>query len=334
MARIVVEEHIDAPPAAVWRRLADIADHVSWMADAAEIRFTGDRHEGVGTTFECVTRLGPLHTLDVMEVTAWTTSGGWASATGAWSPAPGRSRSRPRTRGRRDPPCVGRGPVVPVVARRAGRRRTRPAGAAGRLAGANCAGSPTWCGRRAGGPVTAAAPDGPRAGRPHMPGYGVSGPADGTGLLPWSWAEERLSRSHDYVLATVRPDGHPHAMPVWGVWLDGRCGSAAGCGRARPATWQPTGGARPPPTTPSNRLWSRAPPSGSTTVRPSRRSPPRSTPSTAPTTGRTSTTRRSTACGGWRPRGRSAWWRATSPARPPAGRSRLSRRHTTKRQPA
>lgn len=61
----------------------------------------------------------------------------------------------------------------------------------------------------------------PRADRPHMPGYGIA-PADvGTGLLPWSWAEERLTRSHDYWLATRRPDGHPHAMPVWGVWLDG-----------------------------------------------------------------------------------------------------------------
>jgi Pyridoxamine 5'-phosphate oxidase len=61
----------------------------------------------------------------------------------------------------------------------------------------------------------------PRADRPHMPGYGIA-PADaGTGLLPWSWAEARLTRSHDYWLATRRPDGHPHAMPVWGVWRDG-----------------------------------------------------------------------------------------------------------------
>jgi carbon monoxide dehydrogenase subunit G len=69
--RIVVEQTIDAPPPVVWRRLADIADHVSWMADAASIRFTGDRRTGVGTTFECETRIGPLRTLDVMEVTEW-----------------------------------------------------------------------------------------------------------------------------------------------------------------------------------------------------------------------------------------------------------------------
>ena len=60
------------PRHAVWRRLADIADHVSWMADAASIRFTGDQRSGVGTTFECETRgSGPLRTLDLMEVTEW-----------------------------------------------------------------------------------------------------------------------------------------------------------------------------------------------------------------------------------------------------------------------
>lgn len=54
-----------------------------------------------------------------------------------------------------------------------------------------------------------------------MPGYGTLGPTEGTGLLPWSWAEERLVRSHDFWLATTRPDGRPHLMPVWGVWRDG-----------------------------------------------------------------------------------------------------------------
>ena len=28
----------------------------------------------------------------------------------------------------------------------------------------------------------------PRSSRPHMPGYGILGPTEGTGLLPWSWA--------------------------------------------------------------------------------------------------------------------------------------------------
>ncbi len=51
-----------------------------------------------------------------------------------------------------------------------------------------------------------------------MPGYGVVGPEEGSGLLPWSWAEERLIASRNYWVATVWPDGRPHAMPVWGVW--------------------------------------------------------------------------------------------------------------------
>ena len=36
----------------------------------------------------------------------------------------------------------------------------------------------------------------------------------------WSWAVERLTSSRNYFAATVRPDGRPHSMPVWGVWLD------------------------------------------------------------------------------------------------------------------
>ena len=60
----------------------------------------------------------------------------------------------------------------------------------------------------------------PRADRPYMPGYGLRDAGEGTGLLPWSWARERLTRSHDYWIATTRPDRQPHVMPVWGVWLD------------------------------------------------------------------------------------------------------------------
>lgn len=57
-----------------------------------------------------------------------------------------------------------------------------------------------------------------RASRPYMPGYGVVGPGEGSGLLPWSWAEERLASSRNYWVVTLWPDGRPHAMPVWGIW--------------------------------------------------------------------------------------------------------------------
>lgn len=60
--------------------------------------------------------------------------------------------------------------------------------------------------------------DVPRSARPYMPGYGMLGPEQGGGLLPWSWAEERLNASRNFWLATRWPDGRPHVMPVWAVW--------------------------------------------------------------------------------------------------------------------
>lgn len=39
--------------------------------------------------------------------------------------------------------------------------------------------------------------------------------------LPWTHAEERLTRSRNYWICTTRPDGRPHSIPVWGFWLDG-----------------------------------------------------------------------------------------------------------------
>jgi PPOX class probable F420-dependent enzyme len=58
----------------------------------------------------------------------------------------------------------------------------------------------------------------PVANRPHMPGYGILPPGEGPGLLPWSWAAERLASSHNYWLATTTPEGRPHVMAVWGIW--------------------------------------------------------------------------------------------------------------------
>lgn len=68
----------------------------------------------------------------------------------------------------------------------------------------------------------------PVATRPHMPGYGILPEGEGRGLLPWSWAQERLERSHDFWLATVSQDGVPHLMPVWAVWLDSQLWFSSG----------------------------------------------------------------------------------------------------------
>jgi PPOX class probable F420-dependent enzyme len=70
--------------------------------------------------------------------------------------------------------------------------------------------------------------DGPAADRPFMPGYGVLPASEGSGLIAWAEGERRLTVSHDYWCATVRPDGAPHVTPVWGVWLDGRLWFSSG----------------------------------------------------------------------------------------------------------
>jgi hypothetical protein len=64
----------------------------------------------------------------------------------------------------------------------------------------------------------------PKPSRIATPGYGF--PKGTKGLLPWSWAEQRLKKSHNYWITTVKPDGSPHTSPhtmvVWGLWQDGR----------------------------------------------------------------------------------------------------------------
>jgi Pyridoxamine 5'-phosphate oxidase len=50
-------------------------------------------------------------------------------------------------------------------------------------------------------------------------GYGI---AEGDhGQVAWSWVERECTRARNYWICTTRPDGRPHAMPVWGLWLDG-----------------------------------------------------------------------------------------------------------------
>jgi hypothetical protein len=74
----------------------------------------------------------------------------------------------------------------------------------------------------------------PKSSRPFMPGYGL--PEGSQGLLPWSWAEQRLKKSHNYWITTLKPGtspdktspdkaspdkASPHTMVVWGLWQDG-----------------------------------------------------------------------------------------------------------------
>ncbi len=64
-------------------------------------------------------------------------------------------------------------------------------------------------------------PTEPTLDRPVVPdGYGV--PEHNDGLLNWSDVETRLLSTKNVWMATTRPDGRPHVVPRWGVWLDGR----------------------------------------------------------------------------------------------------------------
>jgi Pyridoxamine 5'-phosphate oxidase len=61
----------------------------------------------------------------------------------------------------------------------------------------------------------------PKASRPQMPKqYGMVNAKNGKGLLPWSYACERIEKARNYWICTTRPDGRPHSMPVWGVWVE------------------------------------------------------------------------------------------------------------------
>ncbi len=59
----------------------------------------------------------------------------------------------------------------------------------------------------------------PSPDRPELPeSYGV--PESGDRMLSWEHVSRRMREARDYWLASVRPDGRPHTVPVWGVWLD------------------------------------------------------------------------------------------------------------------
>src|SRR4051794_25481300 len=51
------------------------------------------------------------------------------------------------------------------------------------------------------------------------PGYGIDGSSP-EGMLPWSEVVARLEAARNYWICTTRPDGRPHASPVWGLWFE------------------------------------------------------------------------------------------------------------------
>ena len=58
--------------------------------------------------------------------------------------------------------------------------------------------------------------------RPQFPDeYGFTTVVDQPGArLPWETVHGWLASARSYWIATTRPDGRPHTVPVWGLWLD------------------------------------------------------------------------------------------------------------------
>jgi hypothetical protein len=64
----------------------------------------------------------------------------------------------------------------------------------------------------------------PGAERPHFtPGYGLAGATAEPGeLVPFEQLREWAVAARNYWVVTSGQGGRPHAMPVWGLWLDDR----------------------------------------------------------------------------------------------------------------
>ncbi len=71
MAHISLSIMIDAPPAAVWASVSDLASHTEWMQDAVAIRFVSDATAGAGVVMDCDTKIGPFRVTDRLVVTEW-----------------------------------------------------------------------------------------------------------------------------------------------------------------------------------------------------------------------------------------------------------------------
>lgn len=71
MAEVTISITINAGGDDVWAELSDLENHVEWMADAVAIDFETAQRRGVGTSFLCATKIGPLRTTDRMTITEW-----------------------------------------------------------------------------------------------------------------------------------------------------------------------------------------------------------------------------------------------------------------------
>jgi len=59
----------------------------------------------------------------------------------------------------------------------------------------------------------------PKISRPKFPKGYVDKPVS---YLTWEWVASQLTESKHYWLCSVRPDGRPHVVPRWGVFIDNK----------------------------------------------------------------------------------------------------------------
>ena len=52
--------------------------------------------------------------------------------------------------------------------------------------------------------------------RPKLPEGYADNPAS---YVDWEWVVEQMTVSKNYWLSSVRPNGHPHVVPRWGVYI-------------------------------------------------------------------------------------------------------------------
>ena len=69
--KLRVSTTINASVGSTWAAIEHIDTHVRWMADAQSIVFATQQRAGVGTTFDCYTKIGPFHIVDTMSITEW-----------------------------------------------------------------------------------------------------------------------------------------------------------------------------------------------------------------------------------------------------------------------
>ena len=59
----------------------------------------------------------------------------------------------------------------------------------------------------------------PKVSRPKFPPGYMDNPAS---FVTWYWVAAQLTESKNYWLCSIRPNGRPHVVPRWAVYVDGK----------------------------------------------------------------------------------------------------------------